>query len=306
MESAGGESNAFGPDGVTTMPKDIHAYTNNVEDKVHMLVLETDEPHPDTQEQRGSFGQMFNELFNTAGSKHEPPLAVTTTMKFIVDDPSKGKQGHVPTIDEIPEDTRAIIITGSLYDAHGDDPWIRKLLDLLEQLWIQRPEVKMSGVCFGHQIISRLLGSSVEPESTGNWELAHTEMDLTPVGQKLFRTKDPKIFLHQMHQDKVTSTPSAETTHLLDKKQRVHVWAGTKHTPIQGLYIRDRVFTSQGHLEMWEGLVHEQINARQESGSIRTSERAAEGKESAHLKHDGVVVAGAILRFFHGEDHDID
>ena len=294
------------PNGTTHAPLETGEYVDNTSNKVHMLVLETDEPHPETQDRKGSFGEIFNELFNLAGSKHDPPLAVTTSMQYIVEDPEKGNNGHVPTFDEIPENTRAIIITGSRYDAHGDMPWIQKLLDLLEQLWTKKPEVLMSGVCFGHQVIARLLGADVVPEAGGKWELAHTEMDLTSVGQKLFRTRDPKLFLHQMHQDQVASIPSAKTSPLLTENQNVHVWASTEHTPIQGLYIRDRIFTSQGHLGFDEAMVHKQIEMREASGSIKTSEAAAEGKERAHLKHDGVVVAGAILRFFHGEDHDID
>jgi len=103
-------------------------------------------------------------------------------MQYIVEDPEKGNHGHVPTFDETPSNTRAIIITGSMYDAHGSNPWIHELLSLLKQLWTKRPKVLMSGVCFGHQVIAYLLGTTVEPEAGGKWELAHTEMSLTPVG----------------------------------------------------------------------------------------------------------------------------
>ena len=160
-----------------------------------------------------------------------------------------------------------------------------------------------SGVCFGHQIISRLLGAEVKPTAGGQWELAHTEMDLTPIGQKLSRTKDSKLSLHQMHQDRVVAPPDARRTPLLDESQKVHVWASTKHTKVQGLYIRDRIFTSQGHLGFDEEMLHQQIEVRKESIDKRNQ---AEAKESTHLKHDALVVAEAILRFFYGEDHDID
>jgi len=109
-----------------------------------------------------------------------------------------------------------------------------------------------------------------------------------------------------MHQDQVASIPTAKTTSLLAPDQNVHVWASTEHTPIQRLYIRDRIFTSQGHLGVDEGMVRRQIEMREESGGNKEGEQAAEGKEKAHVKHDGVVVAGANLRFFHGEDRDID
>lgn len=306
MAGANADSNSSSADSNDKYGLDKIVSISNNPESIHMLVLETDEPHPETQERKGSFGEIFHSLFTEAGSQHEPPLNVTTSMHYIVDDPYNGQHGHVPTISQIPDSTHAILITGSMYDAHSNEAWVMQLLELLKELWTTRPQILFSGVCFGHQILSRLLGATVEPHPSGKWELAHTEMDLTPIGQKLFRTDDSKLSLHQMHQDQVTSTPSHETSSLLTEKQNVHVWASTSHTEIQGLYIRDRLFTSQGHLGFDEKMVHRQIEMREESGGIKDDKHAAEAKETAHLKHDGVVVAGAILRFFYGDDHDID
>lgn len=285
--------------------KTDNAYTDSNE-SINMLVLETDEPHPETADRKGSFGDIFHDLFTKAGAEHDPPLSVKTSMHYIVDDPDNDKHGNVPTASEIPKNVHAILITGSVYDAHGDDKWVLQLLDLLRELWKTRPDILFSGVCFGHQILSRTLGASVEPTPGGRWELAHTDMDLSPIGKQLFRTEDEKLSLHQMHQDQVTTVPSTETTDLLKGGQKVHVWASTEHTKIQGLYLRDRLFTSQGHLGFDEKMVHRQIEMRQDAGSVKDDEHAQEAKETAHMKHDGVVVAGAILRFFHGDDHDID
>lgn len=93
---------------------------------------------------------------------------------------------------------------------------------------------------------------------------------------------------------------------LLSPDDKVDVWAKSKHTKIQGLYIRERLFTSQGHLGFDEKMVHRQIQTRVESGGIEDEKQAEEAKETAHMKHDGNVVAGAILRFFHGDDKKID
>jgi GMP synthase-like glutamine amidotransferase len=111
-----------------------------------------------------------------------------------------------------------------------------------------------------------------------------------------------------MHQDQVTTVPSSETTDLLKPDTNIHVWASTEHTPIQGLYIRNRLFTSQGHLGFNETNVRRQIELRQDDGAIDEDDakEVAYADETAHLKHDGEVIAAAILRFFHGEDHDVD
>jgi GMP synthase-like glutamine amidotransferase len=272
-----------------------------------MLVLETDEPHPETQDRKGSFGEIIHTLFNTAGSRHSPPLKAYTSMHYVVDDPQRNKHGHVPSLSQIPDSTTAILLTGSMYDAHGNDAWILSLLDLLRDLWRARPHIKFAGICFGHQLLSRLLGASVEPHPKGEWELAHTSMDLTPIGQRLFQTHDKQLALHQMHQDHVASVPSVDSAEgLLAEGAKVHVWASTGHTEVQGLYVRERLFTSQGHLGFDEEMVKRQIEMREESGGIKESREAEEGKERAHLRHDGEVVAGAILRFFHGDDIDVD
>ncbi|EMF13981.1 class I glutamine amidotransferase-like protein [Sphaerulina musiva SO2202] len=275
---------------------------------VKMLVLETDQTDPNTMEESGSFGQIIDRLFTTAGNNHEPPLGIEVEMLFVVEDEENGHNGHVPTASSIPSDVHAILITGSMYDAHGSDAWILKLKSLITELWKTRPDIKFAGICFGHQLLARTLGATVEPEEGSKWELAHTEMDLSSVGQKLFKTHDNTLHVHQMHQDQVTTLPSSQTTNLLGKNQKVHIWASTNHTSIQGLYIRDRLFSSQGHLGLDETMVRRQVEARIQSGAIDVDEdrKAVQyAKETAHMEHDGEVIASAILRFFHGDDHDI-
>lgn len=276
---------------------------------VKMLVLETDEPHPDTVREKGSFGEILDRFFTQAGQEHDPPLGVETDMHFVVDDAANGHEGHVPSVREIPTDTTAILITGSLYDAHGSDPWILSLRDLIHDLWSTRPQIKFAGICFGHQLLASVLSATVEPTPGDTWELAHTALGLSDVGRKLFKTADDSIDVHQMHQDRVSTVPSAATTHLLAPEQKVHVWASTAHTPIQGLYVRDRLFTSQGHLGFDEQMVRRQVELRLQSGAIRREkhdEQVQYAEETAHLEHDGAVVAAAILRFFWGDDHDVE
>lgn len=52
-------------------PPEARSTQNSDNDKkVRMLVLETDEPHPDTQEEKGGFGEILNELLTEAGQSH--------------------------------------------------------------------------------------------------------------------------------------------------------------------------------------------------------------------------------------------
>jgi len=109
-----------------------------------------------------------------------------------------------------------------------------------------------------------------------------------------------------MHQDHVVDPPSPESSKLLEKGTKVHVWGSSDHTKVQGVYIRERLFTSQGHLGFDEEIVKRQMQMRVESGGIEDKEQVEDAADTADWKHDGEVVAQAMLRFFHGEDHDID
>ncbi|SPJ82506.1 related to anthranilate synthase component II [Fusarium torulosum] len=265
---------------------------------VRVFVLETDTPHPDTQSERGSFGEILHSHFSRAGSKHHPPLGVETEQVFVVTE----KGGRMPKVEEF-EKYDGLLITGSMYDAHGDNPWIHELLDLLKQLWTKRPDFHFTGVCFGHQILNRLLGAKVGPSPTNDWELGHSAITLTPVGKRLFRTHDDKVYLHQMHQDQVLEAPTVESAKgLLEPDTDIHVWGKSDHTSIQGVYIPNRLFTSQAHLAFDEDMVKRQIQMRIDSGGIKDLEHADKAAETADLEHDGEQVASAILRLFRYDD----
>lgn len=176
------------------------------------------------------------------------------------------------------------------------------MLTLLD-LWIHRPDIKFTGICFGHQILCRALGSTVKPQKNGEWELSHTPLELTDVGRWLFRLPESQkhIRLHQMHLDHVIDPPSPSKTSLLDPDTEAHVWSMTDHTVVQGVYIPKRMFTTQGHMEFDESMVKRQLEMRVESGAVEKSD-AEEARERAEWMHDGLLVAKAVLRFFHGDD----
>lgn len=90
------------------------------------MVLETDEPHPDTAKERGSFAEILHHHFAKAGREHDPPLGIETDYRFVVAD----KGGKVPNFEAF-NDVHSVLITGSCFDAHGDDDWVLELLSLL-------------------------------------------------------------------------------------------------------------------------------------------------------------------------------
>lgn len=108
-----------------------------------------------------------------------------------------------------------------------------------------------------------------------------------------------------MHIDHVVSPPSAERSELLKSTARVHVWGSSVHTQVQGVYIHKKLFTTQGHMEFTEKMVKKQLEMRVKEGTLKEDD-ADEATERAHWLHDGVLVAKAVLRFFHGDDDYIE
>ncbi|KAI6779769.1 uncharacterized protein J7T54_005799 [Emericellopsis cladophorae] len=277
----------------------LHRYKPTItSDIVRLMVLETDKPHPDTQSEKGSFGEIVHRHFSDAGKAHHPPLGVETDQVFVVTE----QGGQMPKFQDF-DGFDGLLITGSMYDAHGDNQWIQDLLALLKELWTKKPGFTFTGVCFGHQLLARMLGAEVGPSPKGDWELGHSSITLTPTGQRLFRTQAPEVHLHQMHQDQVVAPPTRDSAGgLLDKDAQVECWGTSSHTKVQGLYIRNRLFTTQAHVGFDEDMVKRQIAMREEAGGIQDREHANRAKETAHLEHDGKEVAKAILRVIRTDD----
>ncbi|KAI5795667.1 class I glutamine amidotransferase-like protein [Geopyxis carbonaria] len=272
-----------------------------------ILLLETDTlPVPDRSDHDRP-SSAFHKLLTRCGTTQNPPISVSLTPCYVVgpdSDPSVESHPELPDISSLDKYT-GVLITGSKHDAHDNAPWIRALLAWLRDAWQAHPHLRFSGVCFGHQILSRLLGGHVDrhPET---WELAYTEIKLSPIGQRLFDAE--QIGLHMMHQDHVVTAP-VDTSKVDSgkEKRRVAVWGSSKDCEVQGLYACRRILTSQGHLGYDEAMVRESIEQHEKQGTLeKGSEETERAKEKSELEHDGDVVGGAVVRFFAGLDDEIE
>ncbi|KAA8545670.1 hypothetical protein F0562_020879 [Nyssa sinensis] len=142
---------------------------------------------------------------------------------------------------EFPDDDEignydGFVITGSCSDAHGNDVWICKLLNLLRKL--DSMKKKVLGICFGHQILGRALGGKVGRAISG-WDIGVTTVHLSSSSKLFASLKMPNLLsVIECHRDEVWELPP-----------RVEVMAWSEKTGIEMFRHGDHMMGIQGHPE---------------------------------------------------------
>ncbi|CAG8652715.1 28286_t:CDS:2, partial [Racocetra persica] len=180
---------------------------------------------------------------------------------------------------EFPEEkdlleTNGIIITGSASSAYEDVPWINRLVDFTKLVIDKHQDIKLIGICFGHQIVARAVGGQVIKNSLG-WEVGVTEVSLTDVGKKIFKT-DNKVLV-----------------------KSIFVIRFTSKSPIQGMIKGNQVLTVQGHPEFVSEVVKLMTNDRLDKG-IFAPEFAHTALEAADDKDDSLLIGQRFIEFMTG------
>ncbi|XP_058069425.1 gamma-glutamyl peptidase 5-like [Magnolia sinica] len=144
------------------------------------------------------------------------------------------------SLGEFPEDGEidgydGFVVTGSCHDAHSNDSWICKLVNLLKRL--DSMQKKVLGICFGHQILSRALGGKTGRAANG-WDIGLRTVDLLP-SKSLSSLQIPSLLtVIECHRDEVWELPpSAE------------VVARSKKTGVEMFKCGDHIMGIQGHPE---------------------------------------------------------
>ncbi|KAI0504703.1 hypothetical protein KFK09_015656 [Dendrobium nobile] len=166
---------------------------------------------------------------------------------------------------EFPEDEElnkydGFIVSGSPYDAYGDDIWILRLCLLLRTLDFMKK--KVLGVCFGHQVLCRALGGHVG-KALGGWEVGIKQV--TFVDDFLQYCPFMQDFHHiphhasiiECHQDEVWEPP-------IDAK----VIAYSEKTAVEAFCIDDHILGIQGHPEYTKDILDNLIGRLVDNNSI--------------------------------------
>lgn len=182
-------------------------------------ILDCDRLDPDLADR---FGPVYSEMFIRGFTALAPEL------EFRVWSALDG---------ELPEDLHecdAWLITGSRHDAYSDIPWIQAL-----RAWIRQAhdaDVKLAGVCFGHQVIAQALGGEVV-KSTKGWGLGVAVHPMLADAPWMAPARD-QIRILASHQDQVALLPPGATR-----------LAGNDFCPNFMFLQGDHIVAIQGHPE---------------------------------------------------------
>ncbi|KAI0686455.1 class I glutamine amidotransferase-like protein [Cytidiella melzeri] len=253
---------------------------------IRLALFICDTPIPAVVAQDGDYTTIFDELLRNSLPK-EQSSSTYEMDSFDV----RNKMEYPEDIDRY----HAIVYTGSAASAYENLDWINKLVDYTAYVVKEKAHIKLIGICFGHQIISRALGEECVPNG-GKWEIGPTTLQLTDVGKELFGVETLNI--QEMHRDHIPNVPAF--CHLLGstsvcKNQGFIRYA--PNAPASEHALTDiQIFTVQGHPEFTERIVSVVVDARAETGVV-DSEMAADARRRANWQNDGVgVIAKAIWK----------
>ncbi|KIJ56370.1 hypothetical protein M422DRAFT_23651 [Sphaerobolus stellatus SS14] len=242
---------------------------------LRLAVLLCDTPNPAVFSEHGDYLAIFKRFFQA--SLPDP------TVKYTVDGYDVVNKQEYPSLDD---NYDGVLLTGSAASAYADLPWIHKLIEFVRTLATERPEVKIIGICFGHQIIAEALGSKCV--HNGKWEIGTTEIKLTDKGKEIFGV--PSINIQEMHRDEVpTLPPGFVSLGSTDVSQIQGMILPYKENPSQ-----IQIFSVQGHPEFLPDIVNKIVDAREESGVMDPS-TVKYGRENAVKPDDGTSAIGRAI-----------
>ena len=172
--------------------------------------------------------------------------------------------GEFPDDEEL-EYYDGFVITGSCSDAHSNDVWIVKLINLLKKL--DSMKKKVLGICFGHQILCRALGGKTGRAVSG-WDMGIRSVNLAP--SKLFSAlKLPsRLPINECHRDEVWELPPYAEVMAWSDKTRVEMFRYGDH--IMGIQGHPE-YTKDVLLNIADRLLHRNLIQESQVEAAKTS-----------------------------------
>ncbi|BGP02920.1 putative glutamine amidotransferase [Rhodotorula toruloides] len=286
---------AFTPPRLAILDLPPHAPRN-----LRLLILLADTPLPAVVKRSGDYHQIFTSLLRSSIEVAKSEQGAERSANGVAEPKTLEVQSYDVVRDEYPSEEEVkgadgVLITGSAASAYEPLPWITTLVSFTTSLPSLNPFLKLIGICFGHQIIARAFGSTVERNEKG-WEIGTRRIGLSERGREVFEGRG-EIAVHQMHRDHVPSFPpsfellgSTPACAIHGMVRLVDPSAPFSHTNIAAV-------TLQGHPEFDSEMVNTIIDAR-EAGGVISREVAEESREYAGERDDGAWIGRVLLRMF--------
>ncbi|CEK10043.1 glutamine amidotransferase-related protein [Legionella hackeliae] len=214
-------------------------------------------------QEHGQYPEMFAKLLHQ----------VDSTLKFSVYDV---RQEQFP--DQI-DAADAYLISGSRHCVNDDFPWLRKLEEFI--LHVHKAQKKIIGICFGHQLIAKVLGGKVAVATNG-WGVGISTNKIIQHKSWMTPAQD-NLNLIVSHRDQVVELP-----------KDAEILAASDFCPVYMMQINNHLLTVQGHPEFSKSYSQALIEDRK---TLLGEELANQGLTSLHLHVDDHLFAHWIINF---------
>ncbi len=239
--------------------------------KRRLLVLKMGSAHPDVIGRCGDYDQWFARSLGAWPRRSE--------MDIVVHDAER--RSPVPGTED------CVIITGSRHAVYEPLGWLEPAARYLEQMMVKGKP--MLGVCFGHQLIARILGARVARNPHGV-SMGPSVVELTNRGTRdpLFTHIPRRFVVHETHADVVLEPPAGVDILLKSPVDAFH-----------GFRIGEKVWTLQFHPEMGELEMDAVLQAGGANAdrSIRVGDMSGVSRTGENGGDTGVVGERILWRF---------
>lgn len=258
----------------------------------HIAIVVCDTPIPELAPKYGDFGQNITDLLNSTQMVND----VRILSYHICGD---NKDAIELEYERLTNESNVIgvILSGGRGDAFSKDDWVIRLDRFLEDVLLTSG-VPITGICFGHQILAKLLGCPVGRSSNG-WECGVTKICVSPEAKPLLETygiANADLFnLSEFHQDHVYSLPEPQ-------RDSTFVNLGTlDRCQIQGMVTKEgplKILTFQGHPEFGSQYMLEMLDLNHKKGKLSEKQFREFTDNTSALHNEGASMAKAIVSFF--------
>lgn len=229
--------------------------------KIGLLVC--DQVQPQLQREFGDYPQMFKSLLRRVDNSVALEIFNPVQAQF----PADINQCDV------------YMTTGSKWGVNDDLDWIKPLLEFIRQLY--RANKGLAGVCFGHQLIAKALGGSVETSDKG-WGIGIASSNILRQ-QPWMLPAQTTLDLVVSHREQITRLP-----------QDCQVLASNEFCPFSMIQVSNHFLGIQGHPEFCRPYSLALINSRRDKIPAET---VAQGITSLQHHPDSLLATKWILNF---------